>query len=344
MVNIVHRLGKESGQSGRQLLMAVGLARSSFLRWQQRIRRGLPAVGTAGARDILSLEQRSPGVVAVIRERIAGLAHASHRSRGAPGLFREVRAFLSRRSFYILVHEHREDLLRRQREALTRTDWLQPAAVWAMDPGQLAGRYWNLISDMASRFRFDLNALIELPARAIADQLVQLFEQHGPPLVLKRDNGSNLVSGEVEEVLDAFGVIALNSPLHHPGYNGAIEYAQRELKTRVSQLTGHGLTLEVAVAESPTLLNAKPRPCLGGLTSAEVFYAGRTHFRNQFTLQRRKEIKDSIKEQSEAIRDRMRTCGHHTQGAVWRRAVEQWLVDNGMLTIRQPQIVLPHFP
>ena len=26
------------------------------------------------------------------------------------------------------------------------------------------------------------------------------------------------------------------------------------------------------------------------------------------------------------------------------RAVEQWLVENGMLTVRQPQTVLPHFP
>lgn len=341
MVNIVHRLGKESGPSVRRLLTAVGLARSSFLRWQQRIRRGLPAVGTSGPRDVLSC---SPGTVAEIRQRIAGLAHASHRSRGAPGLFLEVRAFLSRRSFYILVHEHRQERLRQQRAALTRITWSQPAAVWAMDPGQLAGRCWNLISDLASRFRFDLKAVVELPARSIAAQLGQLFAQHGAPLVLKRDNGSNLVSGEVEDVLDAFGVIALNSPRHYPGYNGAIEYAQRELKARVGDLTSHGMALESAVAESPSLLNAITRPCLGGLTAAQVFYPERHPFQSQFTLQRRKEIKRSIAHLADAIRDRMQTCGHQAQGTAWRRAVEQWLVENGMLTVRQPQTVLPHFP
>jgi hypothetical protein len=344
VVNIVHRLGKESGQSGRQLLTAVGLARSSFLRWQQRMRRGLPAIGRAGTRDVLSLEQRSPGMVAMIRHKIATLSHASHRSQGAPGLYREVRAFLSRRSFYILVHEHRQERLRQQQAALTRITWSQPAAVWAMDPGQLAGRCWNLISDLASRFRFALKASLDLPARSIADQLVHLFHQHGPPLVLKRDNGSNLVSGEVEDVLDAFGVIALNSPLHYPGYNGAIEYAQRELKARVSQLTRCGLSLDAALAASPSLLNAHPRPCLDGLSAAQVFHPARHHVRTQFTLQRRKEIKNSIAHHAEAIRDRMKTCGHHAHDAAWRRAVEQWLVDNGMLTVRQPQTVSPHFP
>lgn len=65
---------------------------------------------------------------------------------------------------------------------------------------------------------------------------------------------------------------------------------------------------------------------------------------NQFTLQRRKENKSSIEYLAYAIRDRMKAYGHHAHGAAWGRAVEQWLVENGVLTVRQSQTVLPHFP
>ncbi len=344
MVKIIHTLREQTGQSGRRLLLAIGLARSSFLRWQQRQRRALPAVGATDTRTIASLEVSSPARAAHIRQQVAQLHHGRHRTQGAPELFRQVRTLLSRRSFYFLVHERRQDLFRQQRAALTRIAWLQPAACWAMDPGQLAGRCWNLISDLASRFRFDLATAVELPARSIAEQLARLFAQHGAPLVLKRDNGSNLVSGEVNEVLDAFGVIALNSPRHYPAYNGAIEYAQRELKARVGDLTAHGVALDIAVAESPAVINAKTRPCLGGQTAAEVFYTGRDLFRNQFTLQRRKEIKNSIQVRSEDILDRMKTCGPHAHDAAWRQAVEQWLVGAGLIAIHPPQSVLPHYP
>lgn len=342
MVKIVHTLRERSGQSGRRLLKAVGLAHSSFMRWQQRLRRDRPAVGTTDARDIQALEKRAPETALEVRQKIAALVHGRHRSQGAPELCRELQPVLSRRSFYILVHAHRQELFRQQRAGLTRIVWAQ--GVWAMDPGQLAGRCWNLISDLASRFRFDLTAVFELPARAIADQLARLFACYGAPLVLKRDNGSNLISGEVDEVLDAFGVIPLNSPLHYPAYNGAIEYAQRELKARVETLTAQGLSLEAAIALSPPLINAKSRPCLGGQTAADVFKMAHAKVTSQFTLERRKEIKDSIVDHSECIRDRMKSCGPHAHGAAWRQAVEQWLVEAGFVTIRRPQSVSPHFP
>ena len=213
-----------------------------------------------------------------------------------------------------------------------------------MDPGQQNGRHWNLVSDLSSRFRFELFAAARLPARTIAGQLSELFARHGAPLVLKRDNGSNLTDSEVDELLAAHGVIALNSPPHYPAYNGAIEYAQRELKAKVDRLTSQGMKLDEALAESPALLNAKPRPCLDNRTAAEIFYPARDGFQRQFTLTQRKEIRDLIQDQAESIRARMERCGHNAQGAVWRRAVEQWLEGSGLMTVHPPTIVLPHYP
>ena len=59
---------------------------------------------------------------------------------------------------------------------------------------------------------------------------------------------------------------------------------------------------------------------------------------------RRKEIHGLIQDEASCIRDRMERCGYHAQGAAWRRAVEQWLEENGLMTVHQPQIVLPHSP
>jgi hypothetical protein len=132
--------------------------------------------------------------------------------------------------------------------------------------------------------------------------------------------------------------------VHYPAYNGAIEYAQRELKAQVGQLTAQGAALEVALADAPPLLNAKSRPCLGGRTAAEVFHLAHATFPYASTLSSRKEIKHSIEDRSEAIRNRMKTCGPHAQGAAWRRAVEESLVEAGLMTIHRPPCVSPHFP
>jgi hypothetical protein len=70
-----------------------------------------------------------------------------------------------------------------------------------------------------------------LPAEQVVSDLTVLFQRYGAPLFLKRDNGSNLVNAPVDEVLAQHGVIPLTSPPYYPRYNGAIEYAQRELKT-----------------------------------------------------------------------------------------------------------------
>ena len=344
MVKSIQRWREQGGPSCRRLLAAAGLPRSSFLRWQRRIRRGRPAIRTASARDVPALEKQSPAKAAEIRTKIAGLSHGRQRSRGAPALFQTLKTWLSRRSFQILVRARRQEIAREREAACTRIEWSRPAAVWAMDPGQLGPRRWNLVGDLASRFRFELVAATMLPARTIAGQLEQLFAQHGAPLVLKRDNGSNLAGGEVDEILAAHGVIALNSPPYYPRYNGAIEYAQRELKARVGRLTAQGLELDEALANAPTLLNATPRPCLDDQTAAEVFYPARDDFQQQFTLTRRKEIHDLIQDEASCIRVRMERCGHHAQGAAWRRAVEQWLEENGLMTVHQPQIVLPHSP
>jgi hypothetical protein len=58
--------------------------------------------------------------------------------------------------------------------------------------------------------------------------LEQRFLQHGPPLVLKRDNGSNLNQQAVNEVLACYLVMPLTSPADYAPYNGGMECARTE--------------------------------------------------------------------------------------------------------------------
>lgn len=76
----------------------------------------------------------------------------------------------------------------------------------ATPPAEDQGQTWNLVSDLASRFRFAVHLSIHLPAEQVGVDLKALFQRYGAPLFLKRDNGSNLVNAAVDAVLAEFGV------------------------------------------------------------------------------------------------------------------------------------------
>jgi transposase InsO family protein len=327
-------LHEHLGWPYQRLSPALGLARSSVFRWAARLRRGEPAVRKPGPQKLVFANP------AALEGAIATLSHGKHRSAGAPALWRSWQTMISRRDFQARVQEYR----RAQQPQPRRVQWLQAAAVWAMDPGQQGTRYWNLVSDLGSRFRFELRVAPALPAIQIADHLVQLFERYGAPLVLKRDNGSNLVNATVDAVLDEFGVLPLTSPAYYPQYNGAIEYAQRELKQSVQQLTAVGVPEDEALLVAPTRLNHQRRPCLGSDTAYTVFYQARTMLHEAYSLTRRKEIKDSLIQRTESIVAVMKADTRRAHDAAWRQAVEEWLLACHIIAVAQPRPVLPQYP
>ena len=174
-------------------------------------------------------------------------------------------------------------------------------------------------------------------------QLRTLFDHFGAPLVLKRDNGSNLVHTMVDGLLDEYGVLALTSPPYYPRYNGAIEYAQRELKAALDDLTIAGTPLSTALVTAPVLLNTHPRPCLAGQTASQTFLNSQHDFQQDFTLKRRKEVKDWIQDQVRNIVNQMPDDKRRAHDAAWRQAIETWMLDNGLMKVVQPRIMSPIF-
>ena len=338
MVRIVQEL-HERGWSYRRLARGLGLARDSVLRWRARLARGLPAVGRPGP----AKRPLDAAAAAAFGAQAAALGHGPRRSRGAGALWRRWNEFVSRRDCARRVAEERRSVHREASALGGRLAWLRPCAVWAMDAAEQDGIAWNLVCDLASRFRFELLLARSLPAELVLRQLEALFGRYGPPLVLKRDNGGNLANPAVDRLLEEFGVVPLTSPPHHPRYNGAVEYAQREVKTVADVLVRQfGMPRPEALRETPGWLNVRPRPCLGGGFAAGVFEAARSWFLDTCTMDYRKEAKDWIRRQATTILDDLKECSRPTRDAAWRHATENWMIDAGLVAVVHPKGVSPH--
>jgi transposase InsO family protein len=120
---------------------------------------------------------------------------------------------------------------------VTALRWRRPGSVWAMDfanpPRPIDGIYDKLfiVRDLPSG-----EILLALPAEreitaVVIDALEALFTWHGPPVVLKCDNGSPFTAEETRAFLQNRGVLPLYSPPGTPRYNGSVEAGIGMLKT-----------------------------------------------------------------------------------------------------------------
>jgi transposase InsO family protein len=342
IVNQLRRLHEQIGCPWRPLCASASVAYPTFMRWNGRLARGEPVLSRPGPKPVGTLD------LAALQAQLRGLEHGAHRSQGATALYAVHRMAISRRDFQELVSTTRREVRRERQADLRRVHWLLPGAVWSVDPTTLMlasdarQRKFPILPvlDLATRYKFAPLVGKRLGGEVVAARLDELFRQHGPPLVLKRDNGSNLNSAAVNEVLARWLVIPLNSPPHFPPYNGGMERSQRDLK---SALRPHLLAtplgaVEGLVAVTVHELNHRPRRCLRGHTACEQFAGARTNLRG-YTRRRRKEIFEQISELAMKLmlEQPVRTQGH--ADAAWRRAVETTLQQLEIITISEPKSV-----
>ena len=127
------------------------------------------------------------------------------------------------------------------RELMHVLHWHHPRAVWAMDhadpPRAIDGRWPHILAvrDLASGCEVAWLPVLDETAATTIDALQWLFLQHGPPLVLKSDNGSGFISAAMLRFLDKWQVRPLFSPPHTPEYNGACEAGNGALKTHTHE-------------------------------------------------------------------------------------------------------------
>ena len=339
LVGLVEQAKVEVGWSCRRVVEAAGIPRSSFSRWRSRIGHQQPCVETPGPKKEVQLNLEA--LLAEVRE----MEHGRHRSFGTAVLYQKHRQEISRRPLQGLVKDERQRVNAVRLAKLRRVTWQVPGMAWAMDNTELGLVDLHQVQDLASRYKYESFVAASVQGEQVAEHLERLIQTHGAPLILKRDRGGNLRSEEVEAVLQNHLIIPLDSPPRYPAYNGAIEYAQREMKELLEVRypgAGHILACNMAAAQE---LNHRPRPCLAGRTACALLESGREAMK-AYTRPKRKEVIDWIKKEMLAILQAIggSSAGVRACDAAWRRAVETWLHRNGAITVSVNGNVLPCYP
>jgi hypothetical protein len=339
LVEQVEQAKTELGWSCRRVVKAAGIPRSRFFRWRGRIRKQESCIRTPGPKKDVQLNLEA--LLAEVRQ----LEHGRHRSYGTAALYEAHREAISRRQLQGLVKEDRQQTNAVRSAKLRKISWQVPGMTWAMDGTEIGPVLLLQVQDLASRYKYEPLVASSVCGEQVAEQLERLIGIHGPPLILKRDRGGNLRHEAVQAVLEKHLIVPLDSPPRWPAYNGAIEYAQREIKELLEvRYPGaeHILACNSAAAQE---LNHHPKPCIQGQTPCAVLGTGREAMK-EYTRPKRKEVIDWIKNEALAIIQTMggSLASMRAQDAAWRRAVESWLHRNGAITVSVNGQVLPCYP
>jgi len=232
-----------------------------------------------------------------------------------------------------------------------RLVWATPGSVWSADftepPAPIDGQFGHilLVRDLASQRNLLAAPCQRQSADIVCFHLRQLFDEHQPPFVLKTDNGSPFIADATRQLCVRCGVLNLLSPALTPQYNGSIEAAGGQLKTRAALIaqqlacdTWTSDILEAArlaanalnrpwgpSAPTPDQRWLGRRPCDAGQRAAlAVLVASKTTAIEQ-SIQRERQLKGLATELSAA-------CA----ATVARTAIRQALVELGHLQIRRP--------
>lgn len=319
--------------SCRLVCEALHIPYSSAMRWYVRSQRSMCLIDKPGPRKTLRVD------VSSVKQEIALLQHRRKQTLGAGPLKDRYRDIISRRDMDHLVREARLEKQRRMK----RIAWHTPGLTWAIDGAEISRIGFQQMRDMASQYKFP--PLAGTHGEEIAGYMADAFEKYGPPLFLKRDNGSNLNHTAVNGVLSDYQVIPLNSPRNYPPYNGAIEHDQGELKRAMQDelalsLHSPGSYMPSYLKNAVNELNHKPRRNLGGRNSCRVFFDGKEECK--YTIKERKNIFEWLVERASLIIENMKDVGSRVLDAAWRIAVEQWLRIHGHITVRVNGKVLPN--
>jgi hypothetical protein len=219
---------------------------------------------------------------------------------------------------------------------------------YAEPPTPIDGVYSALFSvrDLASGRQLAWLPVPAATAEHAAAALQSLFLEHGPPLVLKCDNGSPFIAEETQDLLIAWGVVTLFSPPYTPRYNGACEAGIGGLKTRTHHLAAHhgrpGRWTAEDVEAARRLADEEQYPRrLHGRTAQEVWQE-----RSPPTDEERRRCRDVVELRRQEIRNQrgiplLEVLDRARQASLDRRAVSRALVALGYLSFLRSVITPP---
>jgi transposase InsO family protein len=252
-----------------------------------------------------------------------------------------------------VLRRYRRLVQRRRQRRQSRLTWTRPGAVWAADFKErrepIEGRFFWLLSikDLSSRRQLAWEPMEEARASGVTEVYERLFAEHGPPLVLKSDNGGPFKADITKEFLYQQQVIPLYSPKRRPSYNGGVERANGQLhgyQQALAEYRGRGdAPTRADAAGALRLANELARPAGWQGPTADELWQRRTAL---LPLERR-EFVAAVDEQRTQVRAQWDfgpydTLTHDQAAAVDRRAVRDVLLAQGLLLIEPRRRNIKH--
>jgi transposase InsO family protein len=293
--------------SKRQVLMTLGVPKSSYYRWRQ----GQPSSGNRKRPWNRITPYEEDRILAVARE------SPELSSRQLAAWITDNESFaVSESTVYRILR--REGLVKRQETQLTaakeyHTKTTGPHQMWATDASYfrvVGWGYYYLVTVMDDYTRFILawklqkdmsaNSLIEVVQEAV-DTTGMTDVPVEDRTKLLSDNGPGYVSKSFRDYLRLVGIGHILSAPFHPQTNGKVERYQQSLKKEVNQLPYEAPSqLDKAIADFVEYYNYRRyHKALGDLTPADVLYG-----RREQILLRRKEVQiQTINHRREYNRD-----------------------------------------
>jgi transposase InsO family protein len=250
-----------------------------------------------------------------------------------------------------LLTRYRRVRRKQNQEAQHVLHWHEPGRVWAIDftgpcpPVEGIYRYLLAVRDLSSGAQLLWQPCRMATAEVAAAALVELFAQHGAPLVLKSDNGSTFTAAAFQHLAHGFGVEMLFSPPAWPRYNGAIEAGIGSMKMRTAGSanrhgrTGYWTFDDVEGARLEANATAHPQGPLG--PTPDQAWDGR----QLITPEERTLFRTEVDRQRHAVADQGGPLANPetdlNERARDRQAIRRALEERGYLTYTRRRIPLP---
>ncbi|MGO9115735.1 MAG: hypothetical protein ACLP9L_41545 [Thermoguttaceae bacterium] len=216
------RQGVRQGVAAKQLGLAPGTLAFWEHRWHKNDLAARP-LGRPCHRSNPQLRNHAVGLMRAVGPRISAAA--------VQAAFPE----LARREAENLRYRFRRLWKLDNQRLIHVLHWHHPGAVWAMDHSEptraIDGRWRYILAvrDLASGLQLAWLPVLDETTETTIDALQWLFLEHGPPLVLKSDNGSGFIA---QTMHGFFGPLAGPPPLLTALYAG-VQWNHRSGQWRV---------------------------------------------------------------------------------------------------------------
>ena len=330
------------GVSGEQVAERLSVPRTTVSSWTCSWRRDRCALQPRGRPPRQPTREERTAVLHVLGREGSGVGIPELRERFPAVAWRELEELRSR---------HARVVRRREARKAWRLEWTRPGAVWAADftqaPSPVDGcePRIQLVRDLGSQAQ-----LLAMPARSesaaeVTLVLEQLFLQHGPPLVLKQDNGSGFIAEATLELCRKYGVLVLFSPPYYPRYNGACEAGVGSIKRRATCIAAGAGRPGAWTSDDVEAARLQANQCvrLGGShgPSPEDLWCSRS----PILQAERAAFQASYRHREERVRTEAGTpldffLNRAQQAIIDRAAIPAALVQHGYLKIRRGELLL----